>query len=193
FRSGDPPPPGDLPLHEINDKLFSNEIISQTMGVDTVEEWTMVNKTVRIAHPFHIHINPFQVVEVFEPDSEEAKEEGGPCYADPKKPETWKPCDKLEPPFVWWDVRAIPSARRAVTFDCDACPSGSGDACSFDAQKCTVKIPGYFKMRSRFADFLGQFVQHCHILAHEDRGMMQLIQVSEKRIDSIQKSGYTHD
>lgn len=45
---------------------------------------------------------------------------------------------------------------------------------------CTVTIPGYFKMRSRFVDFTGQYVVHCHILAHEDRGMMQLVQVVEK-------------
>jgi len=40
--------------------------------------------------------------------------------------------------------------------------------------------PGYFKMRSRFADFTGQYVLHCHILAHEDRGMMQLVEVAPK-------------
>lgn len=42
---------------------------------------------------------------------------------------------------------------------------------------CTVTIPGYFTMRSRFADFTGQFVLRCHILIHEDRGMMQLVQI----------------
>ena len=35
-----------------------------------------------------------------------------------------------------------------------------------------VVIPGYFKMRSRFVDYGGAYVIHCHILAHEDRGMM---------------------
>jgi FtsP/CotA-like multicopper oxidase with cupredoxin domain len=38
-------------------------------------------------------------------------------------------------------------------------------------------IPGYFKMRSRFVDFAGQYVLHCHILAHEDRGMMTVVEV----------------
>jgi FtsP/CotA-like multicopper oxidase with cupredoxin domain len=42
---------------------------------------------------------------------------------------------------------------------------------------CTVTIPGYFKMRSRFVDFTGSYVLHCHILIHEDRGMMQLVGV----------------
>jgi FtsP/CotA-like multicopper oxidase with cupredoxin domain len=38
-------------------------------------------------------------------------------------------------------------------------------------------VPGYFKMRSRFADYSGQYVMHCHILAHEDRGMMSVVEV----------------
>ena len=36
---------------------------------------------------------------------------------------------------------------------------------------------GYFKMRSRFVDFTGTYVIHCHILAHEDRGMMTVVEV----------------
>jgi hypothetical protein len=66
--------------------------------------------------------------------------------------------------------------------------SSSGDACSFDenAKQCTVTIPGYFKMHSRFADLPEQSVLHFHILAHEDRGMMGLIEVVSN------KTGYTH-
>jgi FtsP/CotA-like multicopper oxidase with cupredoxin domain len=33
-------------------------------------------------------------------------------------------------------------------------------------------------MRSRFVDFPGLYVMHCHILAHEDRGMMTIVQVA---------------
>jgi len=31
--------------------------------------------------------------------------------------------------------------------------------------------------RSRFADYTGMWVNHCHILMHEDHGMMQAVQV----------------
>jgi FtsP/CotA-like multicopper oxidase with cupredoxin domain len=51
-----------------------------------------------------------------------------------------------------------------------------------------VTIPGYFKMRSRFVDYTGQFVLHCHILGHEDRGMMQLVEV----VPSKSKTAYEH-
>jgi FtsP/CotA-like multicopper oxidase with cupredoxin domain len=44
-----------------------------------------------------------------------------------------------------------------------------------------VAIPGYFKMRSRFVDYAGFYVIHCHILAHEDRGMMTIVEVAPVR------------
>jgi FtsP/CotA-like multicopper oxidase with cupredoxin domain len=43
----------------------------------------------------------------------------------------------------------------------------------------TVDLPpmGFVKMRQRYVDFAGLFVQHCHILTHEDIGMMQNVEV----------------
>ena len=37
--------------------------------------------------------------------------------------------------------------------------------------------PGFVRFRSRFVDFRGQYVMHCHMLAHEDMGMMQMVEV----------------
>ena len=37
--------------------------------------------------------------------------------------------------------------------------------------------PGRVTIRHQFVDFTGTFVLHCHILGHEDRGMMQLVRV----------------
>ena len=41
----------------------------------------------------------------------------------------------------------------------------------------TAKNPGSVTFRSRFIDFKGAYVMHCHMLAHEDMGMMQTIEV----------------
>jgi len=41
----------------------------------------------------------------------------------------------------------------------------------------TPAIPGSVTFRSRFTDFKGAYVMHCHMLAHEDMGMMQTIEV----------------
>jgi FtsP/CotA-like multicopper oxidase with cupredoxin domain len=32
-------------------------------------------------------------------------------------------------------------------------------------------------LRMRYVKFKGKFVIHCHILDHEDRGMMQLVEI----------------
>ena len=58
---------------------------------------------------------------------------------------------KIPPPWIWWDTFGLPPAANGKN--------------------------GYIKMLTRFVDFPGSFVDHCHILAHEDRGMMQLIEV----------------
>ena len=173
---------GTMPLHEINDELFDGHDVDQTMFLNSTEEWTISNRTVNIAHPFHIHVNPFQIVEVFQPNSPSAKDPTSNCYADPLKPATWKPCTKITPPYVWWDVFAIPTGRAqaiaaSVCTEKDKCPADIQDYTECEDGTCTVTIPGYFKMRSRFVDFTGQYVLHCHILAHEDRGMMELVQV----------------
>ena len=34
-------------------------------------------------------------------------------------------------------------------------------------------------LRTRYLRFTGQFVLHCHILQHEDQGMMQLVEITD--------------
>jgi FtsP/CotA-like multicopper oxidase with cupredoxin domain len=43
----------------------------------------------------------------------------------------------------------------------------------------TVVLPphGEVVIRTAFLDFTGKFVFHCHILAHEDGGMMAVVEV----------------
>src|SRR5262249_34690088 len=45
----------------------------------------------------------------------------------------------------------------------------------------TVDIParGTLTLRIRFEDFVGKTVYHCHILSHEDPGMMGVLQIVE--------------
>lgn len=187
---------GAMPLHEINDKLFEDGYVNYNMTLNTTEEWTVANQTVNIAHPFHIHINPFQIIEVFRPTSAEASDPNNKCYADPLKPATWKACHPIAPPWVWWDTFAIPIARQdtlptSVCTEVTKCPADIQKYTTCNSGTCKVTIPGNFKLRSRFADFTGQFVLHCHILAHEDRGMMQLVAVVEKGKE-LKTTDYTH-
>jgi len=49
----------------------------------------------------------------------------------------------------------------------------------FRSWKDVVNIPKHEAVRFivRYADFPGKWMFHCHILAHEDHGMMAVLQV----------------
>jgi FtsP/CotA-like multicopper oxidase with cupredoxin domain len=201
FNSG---APDTAHQHTIEKIQFGHADAHVSLELGAVEEWTIKNATnpkvtsAPIDHPFHIHINPFQITEVFDPNENltdpvsgqllgvltketkngkqvevtrpipkyvmkgEEKTHDRQCVLDPADEGTWHPCEENKSTHnVWWDVFAIPSGRHAKAAD--------------------IVIPGYFKMRSRFVDFPGQYVLHCHILIHEDRGMMFTVSVSEPR------------
>jgi FtsP/CotA-like multicopper oxidase with cupredoxin domain len=156
--------------------------------LNRAEEWKIENTTAKtvgpgiIDHPFHIHVNPFQITEVFQPNLENTRNPDQPCYVDPLNPLTWKPCKPITGPFVWWDTFAIPPAAAipiaaSVCTALNNCPAAIQPYTTCTSAQCTVTIPGRFKMRTRFVDYTGSYVIHCHILMHEDRGMMQLVQV----------------
>ncbi len=195
----------------IDGKTFSDHHIDQQMTLNTAEEWTVKNEANDKSHPFHIHINPFQIIELFEPnnlgpDATRKPTPGypNPCYVDPNDPDTfdpgrdnYKPCPsrQLPGPWIWWDTFPIPTAQH-IRLGCQtitACdekiraytkctpPVPAQGTTSAKPGVCTETMPGWFRMRSRFVDFTGQYVLHCHILVHEDRGMMQLIEVVSDR------------
>jgi FtsP/CotA-like multicopper oxidase with cupredoxin domain len=187
----------------IDGKSFNPDKYNQTMVLNTAEQWKVLNQAPDKAHPFHIHINPFQITEVFAPNAENTTDPSGRCYIDPLRPATWKPCSAIEAPFVWWDTFAIPTSKQYdVTDQCkgqktSGCPEQIRRfvACPVPTSGptvCTLTIPGHFKMRSRFVDFPGTYVLHCHILIHEDRGMMQLVRVVNSLKGLPTKPPYSH-
>ena len=154
--------------HTIDGRKFNGEVGALVL-LNQTEEWKVINKSFapKIAHPFHIHINPFQVTEIFDPNEVLADGKtpryttGTPtaeqCQINVSDETTWKPCSAVKKPSnVWRDVFSIPSGNVIDN----------------------VKVYGYFKMRSRFVDYAGYYVLHCHILSHEDRGMMTVVYVA---------------
>lgn len=147
---------GQQPVFKIDGEQFDEGEIDQLILLGAAEEWKIVNVSGRsVMHPFHIHINPFQVTEIFDPLT----------MSEPLQ---------LPQPWVWWDVIPIPAgvqkkdAAGKFLFDKDGFPVLEGP-------------PGHVKIRSRFVDFPGTYVLHCHILGHEDRGMMQLVKVLDNK------------
>ena len=213
--------PGKPVMHTINHKKFDGEV-GEVVLLNTAEEWKIVNEsypsTAVVSHPFHIHINPFQVTDIFDPNQNVTVTIPDPknrrqtttvtvpryvfdrndldkrpavaakqCLLDPfADRDTWKPCG---PAFVnkdniWWDVFPIPSGRNVTTSKDEIDPTTKQpviDSTTKKPKKVVVNVPGWFKMRSRFVDFPGFYVLHCHILAHEDRGMMTIVEVAPAR------------
>jgi FtsP/CotA-like multicopper oxidase with cupredoxin domain len=103
----------------INGRQFDATRVDQVVRLGATEEWVIRNAS-RELHPFHLHVDDFQVISV----------DGRPSHA--------------------------ASLQDTVT----------------------LPIGGTVRIRVRFRDYLGAFVYHCHILGHEDAGMMGVVEVT---------------
>ena len=137
------------PRYTIDNKQFEQfgPIIDQCVPLNSIQDWVLENNTT-VSHPFHIHINPFQVIKVETPIVN--KDGTGFTYL------TYPGPNDPQNNYVWQDVVTIPAGVTLL----------NGQF-----------IPGRATIRQHFVDFTGTFVLHCHILGHEDRGMMQLVRV----------------
>lgn len=45
---------------------------------------------------------------------------------------------------------------------------------------CALPPFGSITMRTRFLEFTGKYVYHCHILFHEDMGMMGIVEAIDE-------------
>ena len=140
---------GQLPDTQffINQAKYNGDCANESLVVDRPEEWTLWNNSLGIAHPFHIHQNPFQLIE----QSDRAT--------------TANPSGRYTYP-VWRDVMPIPTAATPTT-------PNPPPAWPPNSNPRDAKQPwGHAVIRYVAKEFTGGFVNHCHILGHEDRGMM---------------------
>ena len=65
----------------------------------------------------------------------------------------------------------------------------NGEPQPFDRMLDTVRLPerGYVVVRIAFTDplIVGRFMLHCHVLKHEDRGMMQMVEVYDPKTPAM--------
>lgn len=75
--------------------------------------------------------------------------------------------------------------------------SVNGRPAAFDGLQDTVNVPihGEVKIRLAFTDptIVGRFMFHCHILEHEDKGMMAQIEVYDPKAGPMPEGGTAHD
>ncbi len=124
----DPTFPAHFGGFKINGEAYGSHPPAVDVNYQAVEEWNLTNPS-GAAHPFHIHVNPFQVVgELINPNK-------------PDEPSNWR----------WQDVISIPPNEDST--------------------------PGEVRIRQRYLTYSGKFVIHCHVLVHEDCGMMRDVEV----------------
>jgi L-ascorbate oxidase len=128
-----------------NDALGPTEVsynpaTSYVATLGTVDEWKL--GSARANHVFHIHINPFEIMDIKNPGNQSIFNSDGSC---------------------------IDSEKTNVPFYCDQ--RGVFRDTLFIKQGYTVTA------RTRYDDFIGEYVLHCHILDHEDQGMMMNVTV----------------
>jgi FtsP/CotA-like multicopper oxidase with cupredoxin domain len=103
-----------------NGKTFDAKRVDTVAKLGTIEDWDLLNVDPdHMEHPFHVHVNPFQVV------------------ARNGKPE----------PYRAWKDTVLVRADETV------------------------------RIRMPLRDFWGKTVYHCHILDHEDLGMMGTLEI----------------
>jgi L-ascorbate oxidase len=128
---------GGSVLFEVNGKPYDPTRIDRTLMLGSVDEWTLTSGTnPPVGHPFHIHVNPFQIIRILDPAGNDVSIDGeasDPQYAGLNG--------------VWRDTLFVKPGYHVTT-------------------------------RTRYQRYIGEFVLHCHILDHEDQGMMQNIRIA---------------
>ena len=138
----------------------------------SAQEWLLINNS-SIFHPFHIHISPFFVTEVGQLNyTETTGWETRYMYRDPHgTPPTRQPYEKEVTNSAvqhvvgnWWDVLMIP-------------PHG------YVKFKTWINVPWQDDNNSvtENTNNVSSWVFHCHILRHEDRGMMMIVKTKKKQ------------
>ena len=174
--------PGDPTTQfKINGEQYDPDCANVTTELGTTDTWVVQNSSV-LAHPFHIHINPFQLVE--QGSIVNGQRVPFVKYASP----VWQ--DTIALPVVGssWDVDAGPiwNNQDAQTKCPTTCQNASGGTWNnqwrttipnkMSVCGCTYPGNGYVLFRQRYLEFTGEYVFHCHFLGHEDRGMMFNVQ-----------------
>lgn len=120
--------PSDIPVGDrvidlyASDRSFSFDR-KRSVKLGNIDVWVLETAQepdmLYYAHPFHIHVNPFQ---------------------------TWRLGPGGQPELIWRDTLMVPVGQKQYVF-------------------------------TQYRDYIGTFVYHCHILDHEDAGMMELVEI----------------
>ncbi|MEE1923593.1 multicopper oxidase family protein [Pseudomonas sp. 148P] len=128
-----------------NAQPYDPAVVSRELKLGDAQRWVL--QSALAGHPFHIHVNPFQIEKIIGPD-------GKDLSAPDAKPDTDGDQQYIGLKGVWKDTLFVKPLNK-------------------DSNKYyTVYV------KTRYQRYIGEFVLHCHILDHEDQGMMQNVRIS---------------
>lgn len=122
---------------------YDPAIVDRSLILGTVDEWNLTTQVG--SHPFHIHVNPFEIIAIYDPNGKDVSALGAVDDYN----------GKVDPQY--------PGLKGMFKDSIWVKKSGSG----------TYKIV----TRTKYERYIGEFVLHCHILDHEDQGMMQNVSI----------------
>ena len=130
-------------------KAYKPGVVDRELKLGNAQQWQL--QSALAGHPFHIHVNPFQIEKIIGPDGTDLSEpgakdaDGDSQYAGLKG--------------VWKDTLFVKPGVK---------------------NKADPKKLDYYTVyvNTRYERYIGEFVLHCHILDHEDQGMMQNVRIS---------------
>jgi FtsP/CotA-like multicopper oxidase with cupredoxin domain len=133
-----------FPAFQINGTSYDPNIVNITRQVNTSDDWILTSEGE--PHIFHIHINPFEVIDVTKNDATGQQtsifNQDGTCRAD-----------------------SVVSDKQGL----------ADQYCGMHhVFRDTVIVENNYQVhiRTRYDRYIGEYVLHCHILDHEDSGMM---------------------
>ena len=125
--------------------------VDRPLVLGKAQQWEL--RSYSVSHPFHIHVNPFQIVAVLDPKGNDVSVPG---YVEADGDNQFAGLKGVWKDTLWVKTDLTPE-----------------DKLTNPPQKKYYRLI----VRTRYERYIGEFVLHCHILDHEDQGMMQNVAI----------------
>lgn len=150
----DPQELKDRPVvFQINGQAFDSSNLPRTLQLGYKQKWVLSSSAGD--HPFHIHVNPFQIVKILKKNGDTDVYEEIPdveaYYKQNKNDKT-----KAMTEAAYYNYVGMKGAWKDTIF----------------------VMAGYkIIVATQYRRYIGDFVFHCHLLDHEDQGMMESVSI----------------
>jgi FtsP/CotA-like multicopper oxidase with cupredoxin domain len=128
----------------INDNTYKPDVVYFRAQVGTIDNWRLTSSGE--GHVFHIHVNPFEIMDVTDTSGKSVYGPSGVCAKGPSAPGYATAQQYCGQQFVFRDTLFVEAGYNML-------------------------------VKTKYERYIGTFVLHCHILDHEDAGMMANVEI----------------